>query len=392
MSVRIPKYPSKPHSSGQARVRIGGRAIYLGRFGSAASKAKYHRVIAEHLAVAPARPPDVSRTTVIDLAAAFLKWASTRYVKNGEKTSESRMFRAALKPAVEMYGTVLVDSFGPLALMACRGALGTRHCRTKANDHMQRIRRVFKWGVAHELVKAPTWMALKAVEGLRKGQGIEREPVCCVPQSDVDAVKPFVLPPVWAMIQLQQWSAMRPGEACSLRTCDIHESDPEIPEILLGQCWVYRPSGHKTEHHNRKRVVLLGPQAQEILRAWMRPDSPSDRLFSAKEAVSFARASRAAKRRSKRYGQRAKKSRPQRAPREFYTAHAYAHAISVGCAKAGVPRWAPNRLRHNAATMLRKRYGAEVARIVLGHSSLNTTEIYAELDFERASKAIAEIG
>jgi integrase len=392
MSIRIPKYPKKAHSSGQARIRFRGRAIYLGRFGSAESRAKYHRVIAEHLAVTPADPPALKTATVVDLAAAFIQWADARYVKNGEKTSESRMFRTAIKPAVEMYGTLFADSFGPLALMACRDVLATRHCRSKANDHMRRIRRMFKWGVAREMVKAETWIALKAVEGLRRGQGVERKPVVCVPRSHVDAIMPFVLPPIWAMIQLQQWSAMRPGEVCSLRTCDIHEHDQEIPSSLLSECWIYRPVSHKTEHHDRKRVVLIGPQAQDILRAWMRPTVPELNLFSPAEAVAFSRAERAAGRKSKRYGVRAGKRHPMRAPRPFYSPHAYAHAIAVACKKAGVPRWSPNRLRHNAATLIRQRYGVEVARIILGHVNLNTTEIYAELDFEKAAKAIAELG
>ena len=48
--IRVPKYPARKHSSGQARIRLAGRAIYLGRFGSPESIEKYHRLVAEHLA------------------------------------------------------------------------------------------------------------------------------------------------------------------------------------------------------------------------------------------------------------------------------------------------------------------------------------------------------
>lgn len=44
---RIPSYLLHK-ASGQALVRIGGRDIYLGRHGSAESKTKYARLIAEH--------------------------------------------------------------------------------------------------------------------------------------------------------------------------------------------------------------------------------------------------------------------------------------------------------------------------------------------------------
>jgi site-specific recombinase XerC len=55
-------------------------------------------------------------------------------------------------------------------------------------------------------------------------------------------------------------------------------------------------------------------------------------------------------------------------------------------------RWHPNQLRHNAATYLRKEFGIEAARVVLGHRSAGVTEIYAELDQEKAMDIIAKVG
>jgi len=40
-------------------------------------------------------------------------------------------------------------------------------------------------------------------------------------------------------------------------------------------------------------------------------------------------------------------------------------------------RWHPHQLRHNAATVLRKEYGIEVAKIILGHATLSATQVYA---------------
>ena len=42
--------------------------------------------------------------------------------------------------------------------------------------------------------------------------------------------------------------------------------------------------------------------------------------------------------------------------------------------------------------MIRKRFGLEVARAVLGHKSAVTSEIYAELDLEKARRAMEELG
>jgi integrase len=54
--------------------------------------------------------------------------------------------------------------------------------------------------------------------------------------------------------------------------------------------------------------------------------------------------------------------------------------------------WAPNRLRHAAATEVRKKFGLEAAQVVLGHSSADITQVYAERDQELAAKVIKQIG
>jgi site-specific recombinase XerD len=54
--------------------------------------------------------------------------------------------------------------------------------------------------------------------------------------------------------------------------------------------------------------------------------------------------------------------------------------------------WHPHRLRHNAATRIRKEHGIELTRIVLGHARMAATEIYAEVDRRQAMEVIAKIG
>ncbi len=44
------------------------------------------------------------------------------------------------------------------------------------------------------------------------------------------------------------------------------------------------------------------------------------------------------------------------------------------------------------ATSLRKEFGLETARIILGHRSAAITEIYAELDQQKALEAIVRVG
>jgi site-specific recombinase XerD len=56
-----------------------------------------------------------------------------------------------------------------------------------------------------------------------------------------------------------------------------------------------------------------------------------------------------------------------------------------------VPCWSPNRLRHNRATELRP-FGLDVAKTVLGHAKVETTQIDAEKDMHAAMKLVAKIG
>ena len=60
--------------------------------------------------------------------------------------------------------------------------------------------------------------------------------------------------------------------------------------------------------------------------------------------------------------------------------------------EAGVSRWTPNRLRHNAATIIRKEYGIEAAQVMLGHSRADITQVCAERDRTKALKTAEEIG
>jgi integrase len=67
-------------------------------------------------------------------------------------------------------------------------------------------------------------------------------------------------------------------------------------------------------------------------------------------------------------------------------------AITRGACKAGVDHWTPNQLRHSHATIVRKQFGVEGAQVMLGHSHINTTEIYAEASAERGKEVARKLG
>ena len=49
-------------------------------------------------------------------------------------------------------------------------------------------------------------------------------------------------------------------------------------------------------------------------------------------------------------------------------------------------------VRHRAATELRKQYGVEVAQVMLGHTKIETAQIYAEKNSQLAQRVAMEVG
>jgi integrase len=86
------------------------------------------------------------------------------------------------------------------------------------------------------------------------------------------------------------------------------------------------------------------------------------------------------------------KSHPLKAPGERYDVAAYRRAIKYGCNRASVPAWHAHQLRHGTATKLRREFGLDTARAVLGHSSPVVTEVYAEMDQAKAAEAMERVG
>jgi integrase len=236
-------------------------------------------------------------------------------------------------------------------------------------------------------VPATVYESLKTVEGLRKAKSAAREsePVSAVSVEVIQQTLVELSRTVGAMAQLQLLTGARPGEICRIRPRNV-----VIPSNGL---WCYVPESHKTEHHGKQRRVYLGPEAQSVLQPFMDRNSTAF-CFSPSEAEK-ERHSRLRRERQTpvQPSQRARrKRRPQRRPGERYTKDSYRWAIRRACERASVPIWTPHQLRHTRATQLRKKFGIEAARVVLGHSDPRVTEIYAERDFKLAEEIMSKTG
>jgi integrase len=291
---------------------------------------------------------------------------------------------------VELYGDTLAKDFGPRQLKAARNQMIAKDwTRGTINKSCSRIRTIFRWAAEETLLAASVHQALAVVAGLRRGRCDAREgrKVTPVPESNIDALRPFVSRQVWAMIQLQKLTGARPGELVGIRPADLQMS---------GSVWSFTPQQHKTAHHGHTRMIYFGPRAQRIIRPFLRDRAVDLPLFSPKEAEQERLKKRhAARVTSAKQGNRPGTNRvrdPKRPPRDQYDVAAYRRAIARACDHAGVDRWHPHQLRHNAAFNLRRDFDIEVARVILGHRSPSMTELYGEFDHRKALAIMERVG
>ena len=192
---------------------------------------------------------------------------------------------------------------------------------------------------------------------------------------------------------------------------------------------MYQPEEHKTAWHGDERRIFIGPRAQKVLRPFLLRD-PQSYCFCPAEANAERRRRLSAERTTplscgNRPGSNVRKV-PKRSAGDRYTTDTYRRAIQRACDQAFPPpgnlakpaeetkaawqerltkeqkaelrgwqkvhRWHPHQLRHSYATRVRKEFGLETAQILLGHTTADVTEIYAERDTERAVSVAAKTG
>jgi len=430
----VPTY-RQHKQSGQAIVTLTDAAgrrrdVLLGKHNTLASRIEYARVISEWDAACRTLPTagcGSGSLTINELILAYWSHVDRHYRRaDGTPTNEPNEIKYSLKPVKALYGLTRVADFGPMALKACRQRMIENHlARPVINKRVSRIRRMFKWAVENELVPPGVIHGLQAVSGLQRGRSDAREPepVRAVATERVERTLPFLAPTVAAMVRLQLITGARSGELVTMRTGDFDTS---------GCVWLYSPRLHKSAHHNRAREIYIGPEGQEILQPWLKTD-PNAFIFSPREAEQIRNAKKRDSRKTPLWPSHVRHklkmkhyTRRRCDPGDHYTTGSFARAVARACDRAfplptelekhideterewlarltddqkmevaawrRANRWHPHQLRHTTATRLRRQHGIEMARIILGHSTAFTTEIYAEVDRRQALELIARIG
>jgi integrase len=368
------------------------------RYQEAVSRWGAQQVRAANAPTLVADLPHTADTTVVELLIAYLEHAKTWYTKNGEPTGSLAAVRPVLRLLREMFGSVPVSKFKPSHLDAFqRRMIANGASRNYINGCCTKIKTMFKWGVAKDLVPVATWQGLLAVRGLAKGRTKARETDPVLPVDDwvVDGTLPHLPVLVADMVRFQRLTGARPGEVCAIRPCDVDRS---------GDVWLYRPESHKTEHHGRSRTIAIGPRAQEILRPYLLRGGDAYCFSPAESERQRNESRREARETPITPSQEARKParKPRRPKGTRYKKDAYRRTVARAVELANVtrkeagadplPHWHPNQLRHSLGTEVRQRFGLEAAQVVLGHSKADVTQVYAERDQRLAVEVARQVG
>lgn len=336
--------------------------------------------------------------SVNDVCDAFVEHARTYYAGSGEAANcaiAARYFK-------DVHGGRYIGELVHADMLAVRDAMlrNPKLCRSTINRYMQLLsRRMMPWALDRGFIRAATKVELSQVQPLKRGRCSAREGHVVREANDavVEATCRELSPHVADMVRVHRLTGMRPGELCAMRREDIDRS--RTP-------WIYRPARHKNDWRGewgQPRAVCIGPRARAILeRHW--GEATLGHLFSpAVSAAEWIAAARAARTspfypcRDENYS-RAKKGDVMRRPGDVWDPTAYNRAVSRAIERAGVERWSPNQLRHSFATEVRRKFGLEACRAVLGHSmgaSVTDRYSYAAIEdeiIEKASAAVEALG
>lgn len=312
-------------------------------------------------------------------------------------STEANNIEQAIMPLAKFYPVLMAEDFGPLHLKKFREFLvaGTEYdwSRKTINRRIHMVKRMFKWAAGDQLVSTHAYTSLTTIEGLRRGRTTARESKKVKPADieNIKAVITIVTPVLADMIQVQLLTSMRPGEICRMRPCDIDRSK---------DIWIYEPKAaneneydHKTEYLGYSKIVPIGPKAQSILAKYMFRQ-PFDYCFKPEESEHQARKIKELARKTPlKYGNHpGTNNKGIRKFNDRYNTCSYYRAVTRACDKLKIERWYPHQLRHNQATAIRKEFGLDAARAVLGHRSVTITNEYAELDKDKAVSVAQAIG
>ncbi|MGN0832987.1 MAG: tyrosine-type recombinase/integrase [Kiritimatiellia bacterium] len=331
--------------------------------------------------------------TVSDLCAAWDAHCRECYAGTSTATNailDVRMFR-------ELFGNAAVSELTHADMLSLKDALiRSGVSRTTINLRLWRVKNMLAWALDEALITAQVKAELTQVRNVKRGRSAapERRPVRPVDDATIAATVARMMPNTADMVQVHRLTGMRPCELCAMRWSLIDTT--RVP-------WVYRVPSEANKNHWRgelgqPRVVCIGPKAREILE---RHRGDGDVPFSPARSMAEHIASVAAGAAHPLTDEQKAMRRVAHVPRvlgERWTTGAYTKTIAAACRRAGIKPWGANRLRHAFGTEVRRAFGLDAARAVLGHTGGGcVTDVYtfdavADEMVRQAAPAVEALG
>ena len=400
--------------------------------------------------------PAAPELAIQELYDRYTDYRRARDGASWQRTGRYRV-RYSFEMALELYGALMAKDFSPRKLEEVRTRIieDDKVCRAVINMRIREIKRAFRWAAANELVPGDVWKALDAVEGLRRGEfGVrDNPPREAVSEADVMATVPYLSRQVRSLVLLIWHTGARPSEIFGMSPACIDRND---------KTWVMPLEEHKTAKKGKRREIVFGPKARDVLRPWLDrcpPPDPNKPLFSPADALAeyheqvreqgrcdprrltqvelafrvgvvpvtiqqwekskgmprnedgtydfeavtdWMAENKAPRDPMKPKARRWSKKQKGRTLGDTYTSQSLHAAIKRAIAAAnrdraleGLPEieaWSPYRLRHAAAERIRREFGLEAVRSVLGHASAEMSEVYAAVDVEQSKRVMESCG
>lgn len=359
----------RKHQGGQAFSVYQGQPYYFGRHGTPESRTKYKAFLTwwEEKEQALPTAAVASVRTVGDLVNTFLIHARSYYVDEaGEPTSQYHSFRCYFGQLLEHEADTSLEQFNRTRLLAQRDRWAATVSRYTVNKALSWVRHLFRWGYRERYVSGTVLLEVRETEPLSKGRSMAREhdPVQPVPDMDLEATLMQARPQLADMLRVQVLVGCRPGELRRLRGGELVRQGSvrlqgrtiPLPEGL----WAFLPSRHKNKHRGQVLAYWVGPQAQALLAA---------HLLQAGDGYLFP---------------------TRHSP--YYSREGYWRAVRNAAERAGVPAWSPGQLRHNTLSRYDNAAGIQAASTIVGHTRVETTQIYAERNLQQAAELVTKMG
>lgn len=303
-----------------------------------------------------------------------------------------RMFRT-------MFGNASLHELTHNDMLKLRDALlRSGVSRHTINVRLWRTKYMIAWALDEALIPATVKAELTQVQNLKRGRSAarERRPVRPVDDATIAATIAHMMPNTADMVRLHRVTGMRPCELCAMSWADID---------VTRKPWVYRVPQTANKNAWRgdfgvPRVVCLGPRAREILSRHVATAQTSreSAIFSPQVAMMEYVTRRREERVTPYYGAKKGTENAPHVPRKLgdrWTTDAYTKTIRAACERANITPWGANRLRHAFGTDVRRQFGLESAKAVLGHTDGGCiTDVYTfdavEEEMIRAASAAVE--